>query len=75
MIVFFTRCIPVSYAWNPKQPGKCYRGLYLDELTSLVINIVLDIAIIVLPLPILWGLKMAVRTKLTVTFMFSLGLM
>ena len=35
----------------------------------------IDIAIVILPLPVLWGLQLALRSKIAITVMFSIGLL
>ncbi|KND86233.1 hypothetical protein TOPH_09134 [Tolypocladium ophioglossoides CBS 100239] len=74
MILFMTRCEPVWQQWDPQPGGSC-RNITNDEIISVVINMSIDIAIIILPLPVLWGLQLALRYKVVITIMFSIGLM
>ncbi|RAH45378.1 uncharacterized protein BO95DRAFT_464180 [Aspergillus brunneoviolaceus CBS 621.78] len=53
--------------------GYC-RSLYIQEILSISINMIIDTGIALLPIPALWKLKMATRNKLTITIMFGLGL-
>lgn len=73
-ILFMSRCVPASQQWHPTEHGHC-RDIYLDQVTSVSINMVIDIAIVALPLPVLWNLQLAVRSKIAVTVMFSIGLL
>ncbi|KAI0097977.1 hypothetical protein GGR51DRAFT_552771 [Nemania sp. FL0031] len=71
--LFLTNCIPISQYWDPKPTGWC-RDTIIGDHATVFVNLVLDIAVIALPLPVLWRLKMSIRDKLTVTAMFSIGL-
>jgi len=74
-IIYFciamTTCIPLSALWTGD--GTC-RDLTKQEIGSMVPNIALDACIVVLPMPWLWTLKMRLRDKIWVSFMFSLGI-
>jgi len=74
LVVFLTYCTPVSQPWNPVLGGTCRDSTsHEPELVSNSINTVLDIVIVCLPLPWLWSLRMPMRKKMAVMFMFSLG--
>ena len=70
--VFLTNCVPVDYSWNPVPNGYC-RNVTVEELTSVSVNMVIDICFVVLPMRPLWRLKMAKRAKVGITVMFCLG--
>ncbi|GAP87232.1 putative integral membrane protein [Rosellinia necatrix] len=70
--VFLTGCIPLSQYWDP-QPGGWCRDTLIGDNATVGVNLVLDFAVLLLPLPVLWRLQMSVRDKLTVTAMFSIG--
>ena len=72
--VFLTNCYPISYAWHPVPGGYC-KNLAVEELWSVSLNMVIDIAIVLLPMPCLWTLQMAARNKIAISFMFGLGFM
>ncbi|KAI5926905.1 hypothetical protein F4810DRAFT_651396 [Camillea tinctor] len=72
LVVFITHCNPVSQEWDPVPWGWC-RPLNLSELSSISLNLALDTAIVVLPMPLLWNLQMALSKKLLVMVMFSFG--
>ncbi|KAI1375388.1 hypothetical protein F4677DRAFT_446470 [Hypoxylon crocopeplum] len=46
-----------------------------EVFTFLSLNIVIDIIIIAMPMPVLWGLHMPTRKKIVVTVMLSIGIM
>jgi hypothetical protein len=72
IVVFMTKCQPLSQMWAPVPGGWC-RDLKIEELASVTINIALDAAIVVLPMPVLWGLQMPIRNKIFISVMFSIG--
>lgn len=67
-------CRPISYSWDKTINGSC-----VDESTAFIatacLNLALDIAIVVLPLKMVWGLQLAVPKKMALTGIFSLGLL
>lgn len=70
--LFLTNCIPLSQYWDPKPTGWCRDTLVGDNAT-VAVNLVLDVLVLALPLPVLWRLQMSIRDKLTVTAMFGFG--
>lgn len=48
---------------------------FLSALLGPILNLLLDVTVVVLPMPILWGLQMAVSKKVTLSGMFGLGTM
>lgn len=71
-VAFLTRCSPVSQEWDPQPDGWC-RPVIKTELASNSINLVLDLAIVCLPMPWLWKLNMATANKVVAMIMFSFG--
>ncbi|KAF2180459.1 hypothetical protein K469DRAFT_592708 [Zopfia rhizophila CBS 207.26] len=77
MPIFLTACNPPSAQWalDPiVQLAKC-RPIQRQEFASVSINMALDLAVVLLPLPQVWGLRMPVKKKLFVSGMFSVGLL
>ena len=74
IIVFPTNCQPIYQLWAPVPGGWCH-NVTIEEFASVSINMAIDIAIIVLPMPLLWSLRMPVYNKVFVSVMFSFGLM
>jgi hypothetical protein len=68
----FLLCRPVSYTWNKLQMGKCgnERKVYLS---SGIVNLIIDAAIVILPMPMLWGLQLGMAKKVALTVIFGLG--
>ena len=71
-VVFITQCNPVSKNWKPVPWGSC-RSLSTQQLTSNSLNTVLDMAVVILPMPVLWKLHLPLQKKMAVMIMFSLG--
>ena len=67
-------CSPRSKYWNPDIPGHCINytkaGLAYGSM-----NIASDLLIFVLPLPIVWRLKLSRREKAGVSIIFMSGAM
>ena len=72
--VFFTNCTPLDYPWNPVPGGHC-KDVSTEEILSVSVNMVIDTAIVLLPMPVLWGLQLATRKKIAVSGILSLGLL
>lgn len=73
--VFFAiilSCSPVSYGWDKTINGRCFevRPVYVVHT---VLIFVLDLSIVVAPMPIVWGLQTSAGIKWIVTGMFLLG--
>ena len=68
-------CHPISFNWDPSTPGGyCGDQKSLDLFIG-IFNLLMDVTVVVLPMPVLWGLQMAVAKKLTLSGMFGLGVM
>lgn len=67
-------CRPLAYSWDKKiSGGKCGDQKSLDLYIGIV-NLLLDVCVVVLPMPVLWGLQMAINKKLMLSGMFGLGI-
>lgn len=66
------QCIPVQKAWYPALLGHCLdtREWYLSSALS---SVILDLIILILPMPSLWGLQMRWQKKLLLTAVFAVG--
>ncbi|KAI3401674.1 hypothetical protein diail_9338 [Diaporthe ilicicola] len=69
-------CTPVSYnwtSWTGETKGHCFSfNTFAWAQSSL--NIVLDLTIILLPIPQLWKLNMGKKKRIQLVLMFSVGL-
>ncbi|KAL1862345.1 hypothetical protein Plec18170_001171 [Paecilomyces lecythidis] len=70
-------CKPTSFFWtqwvNPLSGGKCTVDLYQFYLWNAVGNLLTDVLILCLPIPIVWGLQMRVSKRLAIIGIFMLG--
>ena len=69
-----TICHPFEYFWNKHIEGSCGNEKLL-VFASCVINLIVDLIIISLPMPLLWGLQMERSKKLGLCVIFGLGTM
>ncbi|KIW01591.1 uncharacterized protein PV09_07063 [Verruconis gallopava] len=70
------QCTPVSlawYQWDGEHEGFC-ENIKLQGWMCAVLNIIIDVYILILPLPEVAKLKMNLAKKLMLLFMFSLGI-
>lgn len=77
-IIFFSMlfvCRPFSKAYaviNPVEGGECL-DLKALFIALAVVNVVTDVIMICLPIPMVLGLKMSRSRKVSVIFVFSIG--
>lgn len=69
----FLVCRPLAYQWDKSINGVC-GDQKLSFLIPGVINLVLDILIISLPMPVLWTLQMQTAKKVATSIVFGIGL-
>ncbi|KAF1949391.1 hypothetical protein CC80DRAFT_598979 [Byssothecium circinans] len=73
-------CVPPSLFWHPEQqalhPEKCMKQTTQQVFFNIngVMNIVQDVGIYVLPIPIIWTLQMPRRQKVALATLLSVGL-
>lgn len=65
-------CIPVQASWDQSISGNCQTIAHTRIMNS-VSNIVTDFIILLLPLPVIWRLKLPRNQKLALTGVFGLG--
>ncbi|KAI1131524.1 hypothetical protein F5Y10DRAFT_233414 [Nemania abortiva] len=69
---FTFQCFPVQKFWEPDLAGRCINqnAFYL---ASAIINVFGDVAVLSLPLPIIWKLQASRSKKWSLSFLFLLG--
>ncbi len=72
VICFPLQCIPLAKVWTPTLPGRCMDVTRL-LLSTVITTIVLDLAVFLLPIPILLRLQMSVTRKLALCGVFLMG--
>ncbi|TRX90948.1 hypothetical protein FHL15_008153 [Xylaria flabelliformis] len=73
IFIAFLLCRPLAFAWDTTIPGGHCGNRKSAFLASGIVNLILDISVIVLPLPMLWGLHMPIHRKISLTLLFSVG--
>ena len=68
----FLTCRPLPKAWKPLEPGVCEDPTKSAAAIS-GCNMATDLIIILLPMPMIWGLQMPTRRKIELTIIFALG--
>ena len=75
LLVSVFQCRPLSYAWHHwdgEHTGTC-NNINAQGWTSAAFNVILDVIVIALPLPLLAKLQLNKRKKFLVILMFSVG--
>ena len=67
-------CDPVAKAYNPFVSGKCITAT-ATPYASGVFNIISDLYILILPMPLVWTLQMSKTRKIRIMAVFSIGLL
>ncbi|KAI4095109.1 MAG: hypothetical protein LQ344_001760 [Seirophora lacunosa] len=65
-------CQPLATRWDPALGGECINVTYYWRYISLA-NIVSDLAMLILPLPVVWKLHVSLPQKLSLTVLFLTG--
>lgn len=69
---FIFQCIPIARFWDQEIHGRCIEQ-HVFYLVSAIINVLSDIAVLVLPLPVVWRLHTSTSRKWSLSFLFLLG--
>lgn len=67
------QCSPVSAAYDPSQSNQKCISIVTLYLCSAPVNIITDLAILVLPIPVLTGMRLPQRQKTILILTFALG--
>lgn len=70
----FLICRPFAKNWDPTLPGTCGSST-ASFLADGIINIVMDLTMILLPMPMVWQLQMSQQRKIALTIVFALGIL
>ncbi|KAG0633947.1 hypothetical protein HOY80DRAFT_929386 [Tuber brumale] len=66
------QCTPVPYLWDKTIKGRCIRtGIF--HFVNAGLNVLTNVLICALPMPMLWGAQLPKRQKLGLCIVFSLG--
>lgn len=67
------QCIPLHAIWRLQRAGARCVDSYLLQFLSAVFNAGTDLAILCLPIPILWRLHLPIRKKIGLVLIFTSG--
>lgn len=74
VILLNTQCVPYQAIWKFYLESKCYKVTDI-MLTSASVQVFSDIAMVLLPQRVIWGLNMNIQRKLGVAVIFGVGLL
>jgi len=66
------QCTPISFFWDITIGGKCINTIPFYFSTA-ALSVVTDFWILVLPMPLLWGLQLPMKRRLLLMGLFALG--
>ncbi|KAJ2972262.1 hypothetical protein NUW58_g9222 [Xylaria curta] len=67
------QCLPIEFNWDQTiESGHCIAIGQFALVTS-ILNVVTDVSILVLPLPLVWELNVTPRRRWTLSVLFALG--
>jgi hypothetical protein len=69
----FLLCKPVEFNWNKLGTTGACANENLAYLLAAITNLIIDVLIVALPMPMLWRLKLSSTKKLNISAMFGLG--
>lgn len=65
-------CVPLHEFWMPRDPASCF-NFNVFWLVAGILEAILDVIILVLPLRIVYGLKLSKRKKIALVGVFLFG--
>lgn len=65
-------CVPVAASWDFTIPATCIDSTKFFWVSA-SINVVTDVALLLLPLPLVWKLQMPSKQKTLISLVFVLG--
>lgn len=70
-LVIILQCLPVESNWNREMKARCIN--FPAALTAFAaVNVLTDVTILVLPIPLIWALQTTTARKIQLTGLFSL---
>jgi hypothetical protein len=68
-------CKPVQFNWDKTIKGHCIKNAPTAYIVAAVSNLLIDVIIVAMPVPVLWSLRMKTKKKIGIVAIFSLGAM
>ena len=72
-IVDIDTCAPISHFWNQNIPGGHCINTNVFYIIGSSVQFLTDLAVLVIPLPVVWSLNIGVAKKIGLSFVFLLG--
>jgi hypothetical protein len=72
ILVIVFDCHPVNYFWTRTGDGHCLQPFIWQEIFA-ALNICSDIALLILPIPMVWALQVSRSQKISLSAIFLLG--
>ncbi|MCJ1422470.1 hypothetical protein MMC29_000350 [Sticta canariensis] len=66
------QCTPPAKFWNHERPGHCVNQPVLITIASMF-PMLTDFIIYIMPMPVIWRLKLTLRRKFELSFVFAIG--
>ncbi|MCJ1397123.1 hypothetical protein MMC11_000315 [Xylographa trunciseda] len=73
LVLPFTHCNPPLKAFYPLLKGTCWSGGTPWYLGSCITNVLLDLIVLVLPMPMVWDLQLKLGRKMQLSLIFLIG--
>ena len=74
IIVNLAQCIPLRSLWDPSRKGDCIDEVLIYKVVRIP-NPIIDLAMLILPLPVIWNLQMSRKQKTSVMATFLMVIM
>jgi hypothetical protein len=69
----FLLCRPFAFNWDQSIPGGKCGNQVLSYILTGSFNIVTDVMVLCIPIPMIWRLQMPFRNKVGLTLIFAVG--
>ena len=73
VVRMFFLCSPFAYTWDKTVANGSCVNLPAAYLSVSIINLILDVMVIILPMPMLWRLQMPTSKKVVISGVFGIG--
>ncbi|KAI0543531.1 hypothetical protein F4679DRAFT_577540 [Xylaria curta] len=70
----FLLCRPFAYTWDKTIQGGVCGSSQNAYLSIAVVNLIIDLSVVALPMPVLWKLQMPIRNKIAISALLGFGL-
>lgn len=70
----FLLCRPFAFTWDKTIAGGVCGSTQQAYLSIAIVNLVIDLMVVTLPMPVLWKLKMPAKKKIVISAILGMGL-